>query len=51
MHPARELIRKRRIDHAVALDPALSPKRLGNDVDPEMGFATWSASGVAGVLM
>ena len=51
MHPARELIRKRRIDHAVALDPVLPLECFRHDVDPEMGFATWSASGVAGVLM
>ena len=51
MHAAGEFIRKRRIDHPVLLDPALSPKYLGHDVDPEMGFATWPAPGVAGVLM
>ncbi len=51
MHAAGELIRKRRIDHAVALDPIFPPERLRHDVDPEMGFAARPASGVAGVLM
>ena len=51
MHAAGELIRKRRIDHAVALDPVFSPERIRHDMDPEMGLAARPASGVAGVLM
>jgi len=51
MHAAGELIRKRRVDHAVALDPGFPLECLRHDVDPEMGLAAWPASGVAGVLM
>ena len=51
MHAAGELIGKRRIDHAVALDPVSSLERVRHDMDPEMGLAARPASGVASVLM
>src|SRR6476659_5356763 len=48
---ACEFAGKRLVDHAVALDPALSAERLRHDVDPEMGLAAGSGSRVALVLM
>ena len=37
---------KRRIDHAVALQPALSTEGFRHDIDPEMGFAARPVSGM-----
>ena len=51
VHAAGEFTRKCLIDHAVALDPALSAERLRHDMNPEMGLAAGSGSGVALVLM
>jgi hypothetical protein len=39
--------RKRRIDHAVAREPALSTEGLRHDMDPEMGFAALAVAGMA----
>lgn len=33
-----ELADKRRVDHAVALEPALAAKRFRDDIDPEMSL-------------
>ena len=51
MHAARKLTRQSRVDHAVALDPALSPKRFRHDIESEMGFAARPVSGMALVVM
>ena len=51
VHAAGELTRKCLIDHAVALDPALSVERLRHDMNPEMGLAARPVAGVALVLM
>ena len=51
MHAARKLARQRRVDHAVALDAALSPKRFRHDIESEMGFAARPVSGMALVVM
>ena len=51
MHAAREFTRKCLVDHAVALDPALSAERLRHDHDPEMGLAARPVAGMAFVLM
>lgn len=48
---ARKLPRQRRVDHAVALDAALSAKRFRHDIEPEMGFAAGPVSGMALVVM
>jgi hypothetical protein len=46
MHAAGKLTHKCGIDHAMALDPALSPERIRHDIDPEMGFPAWPVSGM-----
>ena len=51
MHAARKLARQRRVDHAVALDPALSAEGFRHDIESEMGFAARPVSGVALVVM
>ena len=51
MHAAGKLGRERRVDHAVALEPALSAEGLRHDIDPEMGLAARPVAGMAGVLM
>ena len=51
MDAAGEFTRKCLVDHAVALDPALSAERLRHDMNPEMGLAARPGSGVALVLM
>ena len=38
MHPARELARKRRIDHAVPLEPALPAEGLRHNIHAEVRF-------------
>ena len=51
VHAACELTRKCLVDHAVALDPALSPERFRHDMNPEMGLAARPVPGVALVLV
>ena len=51
VHAAGEFTRKCLIDHAVALDPALSAERLRHDMNPEVGLAARPMAGVALVLM
>src|SRR5919109_1583732 len=48
VHAAGELTGKCRINHAVTLDPALSPERLGHDINAEMGLSAWPVTGMAG---
>ena len=51
MHAAGEFTRERRVDHAVALDPALSAEGFRHDIETEMSFAARPVSGVALVVM
>ena len=51
MDAGAQFIRKRRIDHAVALQPALPPERIRHDIDPEMSFTAALVAGMALVLM
>ena len=44
---AREFRGERRIDHAMAFEPALSLERLRHDIDPEMGLPARPVSGMA----
>src|SRR5580704_9277361 len=48
---ARKLARQRRVDHAVALDPALSAEGFRHDIESEMGFAARPVSGMALMVM
>ncbi len=50
MDAAGELTVKYGIDHAMALDPALSAERLRHDIDPEMGLSARPVAGVALML-
>ena len=51
MHAAGELARERRIDHAMAFDPALPAKGFRHDIEPEMSLAAGPVAGVAFVPM
>src|SRR4029079_7766677 len=51
VHAAGQLTRKCLVNHAVPLDPALSPERLRHDMNPEMGLAAQPVPGVSLVLM
>ena len=51
VHAAREFTRKCLVDHAVALDPALTAERFRHDMNPEMGLAARPMAGMALVLM
>jgi len=51
MHAALKLTHQRRVNHAVALDPALSAKRFRHNIEPEMGFAARPVSGMSLVVM
>ena len=42
---------ERRIDHAVAFEPALPAEGFGYDIESEMGLAAGAMSGMAGMLM
>ena len=46
-----QFIDERCIDHAVALEPALSAKRFRHDVNPEMSLSAFPVSGMPGVLV
>ena len=48
---ARQFLREQRIDHAVAIDPALPFERPRHDINPEMRFAAWPMAGVPFVKM
>ena len=51
MHAALKLTHQRRVNHAVALDPALSAEGFRHDIESEMGFAARPVSGMALVVM
>jgi feruloyl-CoA hydratase/lyase len=51
MHAALQLARKCGVDHAVALEPALSAEGLRHDIEPEMGLAARAVSGMAFMQM
>ena len=52
MDPIRELVAQNRIDHAVALDPALALEGGADNLHPEMGFALrMMVMPVTGVMM
>jgi hypothetical protein len=51
MHAAPKLARQHRVNHAVALDPALSAEGFRHDVEAEMGFAARPMAGMALVVM
>jgi hypothetical protein len=51
MHAAGKLARQRRIDHAMALDPALPAKGFRHDIKPEMSLAAGPVAGVTFVPM
>src|SRR6185437_1376432 len=42
---------KRRINHAVALDPGLSFEGVSHDIDPEVSLAAFAVPGMALVLV
>ena len=44
MHAARKFGRKRRIDHAVALDPGPSAEGFRHNINPEMRLPAWPVS-------
>ena len=48
---AGKLARKRLVDHAVAIEAALSAERLRHDMNPEVGLAARPVAGMALVLM
>jgi hypothetical protein len=47
VHAAGKLAGERRVDHAVALDPALSAKGFRHDIESEMSLAAGPVSGMA----
>ena len=51
VHTACELVRKRLVDHAVTLDPALSFECSRHDMDSEMGFSARPMAGMSLVSM
>ncbi len=51
VHAAAELGHERRIDHAVALQPALSTERLRHNIQAEMALAARPVAGMAFVLV
>jgi len=44
MNSALQLARKGRIDHAMALDPGLSPEGFRHNINPEMGLPARSVA-------
>jgi hypothetical protein len=47
VHAAGKFARKCGVDHAMALDPALSEERIRHDIDPEMRFPARPVAGMA----
>ena len=41
-----QFVRQRRIDHAMALDPALPAERFRHNIKPEVGFTAGVVSGM-----
>ena len=51
MHAACKFVRKRAVDHAVTIDPALSPEGLSHNIHPEMRLPARPVARMAFVLM
>lgn len=51
MDAALKLVSQRRVDHAVAFEPALSPERLGYNIEAKVRLAAWAMSGMSLVQM
>ena len=51
VHAAGEFAGKRRVDHAMAFEPALSAKGFRHDIKTEMRFAAWPVSGMTFMTM
>jgi hypothetical protein len=51
VHAAGKLAGERRIDHAMALDPALPAKSFRHDIESEMSLAAGPVAGMAFVPM
>ena len=51
MHAALQFARQRRIDHAVAFEPALPAKGLRHDIEPKMSLPAGPVSGVTLMLV
>ena len=51
MDPGLEFTRQRRVDHAVAFEPALSPERLRYDIEAKMRLAARPMPGVPRMQM
>jgi hypothetical protein len=51
VHAAYKFPGKRRINHAVALDPGLSFEGVSHDIDPEMGLPAFPVPGMAFMLV
>ena len=48
---ALKFVRQRRIDHAMAFEPALPAEGLRHDIKPEMSLAAWPMPGMAFMQM
>src|SRR4051812_49222361 len=51
MHPPREFHRQRRVNHAMAFDPALPFEGFRHNIEPEMRFAVRPVAGMAFMKM
>ena len=51
MHAAGKLAGEHRIDHTMALNPALSAKGFRHDIESEMSLAAWPVARMAFVAM
>ncbi len=51
VHGASKFRSQRRINHAMALDPALPFEGFGHNIDPEMRFAAAPVAGMAFMQM
>jgi hypothetical protein len=51
VHPASQLVRKRLVDHAMTLDPALSFECFRHNMYSEMSFSARPMAGMSLVLM
>jgi hypothetical protein len=51
VHAAGKLAGERRVDHAMAFEPALSAEGFRHDIESEVSLATGPMSGVAFVLV
>jgi hypothetical protein len=51
VHAAFKLARQRRVDHAVAVDPALSPEGFRHNINSVMGLSAGPVAGMTFVAM